>query len=77
MTTPNKYAPSNNMLILPRCPHCGQELASLGLYAWQIGGGATGTLMITSLFCPHENCRKNLQLQIMPAMEESRIARPV
>jgi hypothetical protein len=46
---------------LPRCPHCGEDLAGMGLFMWQIQGW-----LIVSAYCPNLECRSVLQTQMLP-----------
>lgn len=65
MSTPSKYSPKTNTETLPpplpRCPHCGTELAALCCFNWQMG--AWGVLEV---HCPNKECSKVLSMQIVP-----------
>jgi hypothetical protein len=59
---------------IPLCPHCGEELAGMGLYMWQVPGW-----LIVSSYCP--GCHVTLSTQTVPIPTEepadpSRIQRP-
>lgn len=56
----------------PLCPHCGEMMAGIALFFWQVSGW-----LISATNCP--NCRKILHTQMMPMAptgEESRIQMP-
>ncbi len=58
-------SPSNPQLTPvppPRCPECGLDLASPGLYHW-----LAGPWVIMSVYCPLPECRHPLYFQILPA----------
>lgn len=64
-------------IIFPRCPHCGEDLAGMGLFMWQVQGW-----LIVSPHCPNPDCRVVLHTQAVPVppqtveAEPTRIARP-
>jgi hypothetical protein len=64
--------------LLPRCPHCGEDLAGMGLFMWRVQGW-----VIVAAYCPNVECRSVLQTQMMPVDEKptiegeaSRLVRP-
>jgi len=47
---------------VPKCPHCGAELASISLFSWLVPG-----FVVLGTFCPDTNCRVLLHTQVVPA----------
>jgi hypothetical protein len=62
---------SSPAVAIPRCPHCGCELPSLGIFQWQVG-----PIMILAVHCP--DCKKVLNMQVLPMVgqEPSRVQIP-
>jgi hypothetical protein len=56
---------------LPCCPHCGAELPGLGLFNWN-----AGSWMILAVYCSSSICRKILNMQVLPMVEEQRVIPP-
>ena len=62
--------PDPKQILIPLCPHCNKELASLGMFHWSMGPA-----LILCLLCPE--CRKALHFETAALMpEKSSIVAP-
>lgn len=46
----------------PHCPHCEEELVTVGLFSWHSANG-----VILCVYCPNAECLKTLTFEVMPA----------
>lgn len=49
------------VLPVPRCPHCSQEMAAVNYFNW-----AADPWIVLAIYCPDPDCHKVLNMQILP-----------
>lgn len=51
----------NAEIAIPRCPHCGGELAAINKFNW-----GQPPVIVLAVFCPHDACRTLLHMSVLP-----------
>jgi hypothetical protein len=74
MTNPTqmpKRASNVSEPVPPKCPHCGHELATVGLFSWM-----SPPWMILNIQCSNADCRCVLHMQIVPMVQQQQGEEP-